>query len=42
MLANFFAINAMHQVDISGRNGLPLGDEADTRPLLKSENALAA
>lgn len=27
MLANFLAINAMHQVDISGRNGLPLGDE---------------
>jgi radical SAM superfamily enzyme YgiQ (UPF0313 family) len=28
MLANFLAINAMHQVDVSGRNGLPLGDEA--------------
>lgn len=28
MLANFMVINAMHQWDISGRNGLPLGDEA--------------
>jgi len=28
MALNFMAINAMHQVDVSGRNGLPLGDEA--------------
>lgn len=28
MLINFLAINAMHQVDTSGRNGLPLGDES--------------
>lgn len=28
MLANFLAINAMHQWDVEGRNGLPLGDEA--------------
>ena len=28
MAANFLAINAMHQIDVSGRNGLPLGDEA--------------
>ncbi|MCA9214276.1 MAG: radical SAM protein, partial [Planctomycetales bacterium] len=27
MLLNFLAINAMHQWDVSGRNGLPLGDE---------------
>jgi radical SAM superfamily enzyme YgiQ (UPF0313 family) len=26
MLANFIAINAMHRWDVSGRNGLPLGD----------------
>jgi hypothetical protein len=26
MLANFVAINAMHQADVEGRNGLPLGD----------------
>jgi radical SAM superfamily enzyme YgiQ (UPF0313 family) len=26
MLGNFLIINAMHQVDVSGRNGLPLGD----------------
>jgi radical SAM superfamily enzyme YgiQ (UPF0313 family) len=28
MLGNFLLINAMHQVDVSGRNGLPLGDAA--------------
>ena len=27
MLANYLVINAMHQWDIDGRNGLPLGDE---------------
>ena len=27
MAANFLAINAMHQFDVAGRNGLPLGDE---------------
>ena len=27
MLLNFLVINAMHQWDIEGRNGLPLGDE---------------
>ena len=26
MLANFVVINAMHQKDVQGRNGLPLGD----------------
>jgi len=27
MLANFFLINAMHQLDVDRRSGLPLGDE---------------
>ncbi|MEZ6034212.1 MAG: radical SAM protein [Planctomycetaceae bacterium] len=27
MLLNFLAINAMHQRDVEGRNGLPLGDQ---------------
>lgn len=34
MLGNFLIINAMHQVDVSGRNGLPLGDAAWTGTLL--------
>jgi radical SAM superfamily enzyme YgiQ (UPF0313 family) len=33
MLAYFLAINAMHQRDVSGRSGLPLGDETCTQPL---------
>jgi radical SAM superfamily enzyme YgiQ (UPF0313 family) len=36
MLANFLAINAMHQVDVSGRNGLPLGDETWRGELLEA------
>lgn len=36
MLLNFFAINAMHRWDTKGRNGLPLGDEAYGKPLLKA------
>lgn len=36
MLMNFLAINAMHQVDVSGRNGLPLGDEAWRGELLEA------
>ena len=28
MAAYFLAINAMHQIDVAGRNGLPLGDES--------------
>lgn len=36
MLTNFLAINAMHQVDVSGRNGLPLGDESWTGELLEA------
>jgi radical SAM superfamily enzyme YgiQ (UPF0313 family) len=39
VLANFMAINAMHRWDVQGRNGLPLGDETWTGPLLKSESA---
>ncbi|MEX0777876.1 MAG: radical SAM protein [Phycisphaeraceae bacterium] len=35
MLANYLVINAMHQVDVAGRNGLPLGDESDTQPLVE-------
>ncbi len=34
MLTNFLAINAMHQWDVEGRNGLPLGDESWRGPLL--------
>lgn len=36
MLANFFVINAMHQRDVEGRNGLPLGDEAWRGRLLEA------
>jgi len=32
--ANFLWINAMHQFDVVGRNGLPLGDEAWQGPLI--------
>jgi len=34
-IANFLAINAMHRWDVDGRDGLPLGDPTDTRPLLE-------
>ena len=37
MLFNFLLINAMHQWDIEGRNGLPLGDEGWRGPLIKAE-----
>jgi radical SAM superfamily enzyme YgiQ (UPF0313 family) len=36
MLLNFLVINAMHQWDIEGRNGLPLGDESWRGPLIKA------
>ena len=39
MFLNFWVINLMHQVDVSGRNGLPLGDETWTGKLLMSEQA---
>jgi radical SAM superfamily enzyme YgiQ (UPF0313 family) len=36
MLANFLAINWMHQRDVEGRSGLPLGDETWRGPLLEA------
>ena len=39
MLLNFFVINAMHQRDIEGRNGLPLGDESWRGPLIKAQDS---
>jgi hypothetical protein len=36
MLAQFLVINAMHQWDVEGRNGLPLGNEAWRGPLIKA------
>ncbi len=36
MLANYLVINAMHQRDVEGRNGLPLGDAAWRGPLLEA------
>jgi radical SAM superfamily enzyme YgiQ (UPF0313 family) len=36
MLLNFLVINAMHQIDVRGRNGLPLGDAGWRGPLLKA------
>ncbi len=39
MLVNFFIINAMHQRDVEGRNGLPLGDASWHGTLIKSHDA---
>ena len=39
MLANFLVINAMHQWDIEGRNGLPMGDANWHGSLIKSRDA---
>ena len=36
VMANFVAINAMHRWDVSGRNGLPLGDESWTGPFIEA------
>ncbi len=36
MLLNFLAINAMHQRDVEGRNGLPLGDQNWHGQLIKA------
>ena len=33
---NYMVINAMHHWDVEGRSGLPLGDEAWQKPLLKA------
>ncbi len=35
MALNFWLINAMHQRDVVGRSGMPLGDAADQRPLVE-------
>lgn len=34
MFRNYFAINALHRADVSGRDGYPLGDAAWAGPLL--------
>lgn len=36
MRANYFAINAMHQRDVDGRSGMPLGDETHAVALLEA------
>jgi radical SAM superfamily enzyme YgiQ (UPF0313 family) len=36
MLAYYFLINAMHKVDVEGRNGLPLGDASWRGELLEA------
>ena len=36
MFRNYFAINALHRADVSGRNGYPLGDAAWAGPLLRA------
>ncbi|NJK92632.1 MAG: radical SAM protein [Blastochloris sp.] len=35
MSFNYWIINAMHQRDVMGRSGMPLGDANDTRPLVE-------
>jgi radical SAM superfamily enzyme YgiQ (UPF0313 family) len=37
VLANFAVINALHQWDVSGRNGLPLGDESWTGRFIEAQ-----
>jgi radical SAM superfamily enzyme YgiQ (UPF0313 family) len=39
MMLNFLIINAMHQRDIEGRNGLPLGDQSWRGELIKARHA---
>ena len=39
MLLNFLVINAMHQWDIEGRNGLPLGDQNWHGTLIKARES---
>lgn len=39
MLLNFLAINAMHQWDVVGRNGLPLGDANHHVELIRTPDA---
>lgn len=38
MAFNFWLINAMHQRDVIGRSGMPLGDAGDTRPLVEARS----
>jgi radical SAM superfamily enzyme YgiQ (UPF0313 family) len=42
MFMNYLVINAMHQRDVEGRNGLPLGDADWPSEILKSEHAVSA
>jgi hypothetical protein len=42
MMLNFLIINAMHQRDVEGRNGLPLGDESWRGTLLPARHAESA
>ncbi len=39
MLTNFFVINAMHQRDVRGRNGLPLGDDNWRGKIIEAHDA---
>jgi radical SAM superfamily enzyme YgiQ (UPF0313 family) len=39
MLLNFLVINAMHQRDVEGRNGLPLGDQGWHGKLIRARHA---
>ena len=41
MLANYLAINMMHQFDVSGRDGLPLGNEDWDGKILKAHDVLS-
>jgi radical SAM superfamily enzyme YgiQ (UPF0313 family) len=41
MMLNFLVINAMHQRDVEGRNGLPLGDEGFRGKLIRARHAAA-
>jgi radical SAM superfamily enzyme YgiQ (UPF0313 family) len=38
MMLNFLVINAMHQWDVEGRNGLPLGDEGWRGELIRARH----
>ena len=42
MLLNYVIINAMHQRDVEGRNGLPLGDANWNGSIVKAEHAADA
>jgi hypothetical protein len=40
MLANYLVINAMHQFDVSRRDGLPMGDESWSGSIIKKTDLL--